>query len=55
MNALADGLIPYDGVPAKEYVTIAVPVTAIFIFLALVGIVFAIVCLVFNFMFRKKR
>ena len=49
------GLIPYDGIPTKEYVAVAIPLAVIYIFLAIAGIIFAIVCLVFNFVYRKKR
>jgi gamma-aminobutyric acid type B receptor len=49
------GLVPYDGIPTKEFVAIAIPVTVIFVFLASAGIIFAIVCLIFNFIYRKKK
>ena len=50
-----DGLVPYDGVPTKEFVAIALPVTVIFVFLASAGIFFAIACLIFNFVHRNKK
>ncbi len=50
-----DGLVPYDGVPIEEIETVAVPLTVVYSILASAGIVFAIVCLTFNFTFRKRR
>lgn len=49
------GSIPYDGVPNKETVTVHPAVTSIYIILALGGIVFAIVCLIFNFIYRNEK
>ncbi len=49
-----DGLIPYDGVPIEEIVTVAVPLTVIYSAFASAGIIFAVVCLIFNFIFRKN-
>ena len=51
---IADG-VPYDGVPEEEVVTVHVSVTAIFVFLATAGLVFTVLCLVFNFTYRKKK
>ena len=39
----------------KEFVAIAIPVTVIFVFLASAGIIFAIVCLIFNFIYKNKK
>ncbi len=50
-----DGLVPYDGVPIEEIETVAVPLTVIYTLLATAGIIFAIVCLVFNFVFRQRK
>ena len=47
--------IPYDGEPREEFVTIMVPVTTIFLILNIVGIVYAVICLMFNAIFHKKR
>ena len=47
--------IPYDGVPIEVVVTVGLSVTVIFLFLATAGIVFAVACLVFNFIFRNKK
>ena len=52
---LLGGLVPYDGITDKVLVTVALPVTLIFVVLASAGIIFAILCLVFNFVFRNKR
>ena len=49
------GLIPYDGVPIEEDVTVALPLTVIVILLATAGIAFTIACLIFNFVFREKK
>ena len=49
------GLIPHDGVPRQELVTIALPVTIILSFLNIFGIMCAMICLLFNIIFRKKR
>ena len=50
-----DGLIPYDGVPVEEDVSVTLSVTVIFFILSSAGIVFAIVCLIFNFIFRNRK
>jgi len=36
-------------------VTVAISITVIFSILATAGIVFAVVCLVFNYIFRNKK
>ena len=48
-------LVPYDGVPTIEYVTVAIPVTVVYVLLSVAGIIFAILCLIFNFVYRNKR
>ena len=55
MFPMLDGLVPYDGVPTEEYVTVGVPVTVVYILLSVIGIIFAVLCLIFNFMYRNKR
>ena len=50
-----DELIPYDGVPREEIVTIHPAVTSVYIILASAGIVFAIACLIFNFVHRTAK
>ena len=52
---MLDGLVPYDGVPNDEYVTVGVPVTVVYILLSVIGIIFAVLCLIFNFVYRNKR
>ena len=49
------GHIPYDGEPREEFVTVMVPVTAIFIVLNISGIIYAVICFMFNAIFHKKR
>ena len=55
MLLMLDGLVPYDGVPGEEYVTVAIPVTVVYILLSVAGIIFAVLCLIFNFVYRNKR
>lgn len=52
---IPDGEIPYDGVVLTEQATVDISVTIIFAILASGGLVFAAFCLVFNFIFRKKK
>lgn len=47
--------VPYDGVPLQELVTIHPALTALVSLLVAVGLVFSVVCLVFNIVFRKKK
>ena len=47
--------MPYDGMPIRVIDTAMAPITVIIDLLAVAGIVFAIVCAIFNFAFRKKR
>ena len=47
--------VPYDGVPEEEVVTVHTSVTVILAILATAGLVFTVVCLAFNFIFRKRR
>ena len=49
------GLVPYDGVPTEKEVSVDLSLTVIFSILATAGIVFGVVCLAFNFIFRDKR
>ena len=51
---MTDG-IPNDGIPIEEVVTVALPLTVVFAVLATAGLLFAVVCLAFNFAFRKRR
>ena len=50
----ADG-VPNDGIPIEEVVTVSLGLTVVYVFLATAGIMFAVVCLAFTFIFRKKR
>ena len=50
-----EGHIPYDGEQREEIVTIATPVTTVLSFLNVCGIICAVVCLLFNIIFRNKR
>jgi len=49
------GIIPHDGVPVEQDVTVAFPLTVTLSILAFAGIVFSVVCLAFNCIFRKKK
>ena len=55
MTCIPGGVIPYDGVPMEQEVAVAIPIIVIFSILAAVGIVFSVVCLAFNFIFRRKK
>ena len=46
--------VPYDGLPSEEYVTIALPVTVIFTALNIIGIIYAVICLLFNAIYHKN-
>ena len=48
-------VVPYDGVPVNETVGLAVPVTVVYTLLTAVGLVFTVVCLVFNIVYRKRK
>ncbi len=50
-----DGLVPYDGVPIEETVTVNVSLTVIYTLMATAGIIFTIICLGFNFIFRDRK
>ena len=50
-----DSIIPYDGVPRKEILTVHPALTAIFIIVGSVGILFAIACLIFNIICRNAK
>ena len=54
MYNCADG-IPSDGIPIEEVVTVSIGLTVVYVILASVGIVFAIICLTFTFIFRERR
>ena len=47
--------IPNDGIPDEDIVTVHIGITVVYVTLATAGLVFAVVCLVFNLVFRQKR
>ena len=48
--------VPYDGVAVNEEVlAVHLSLTVILIFLSCAGILFSIVCLLFNFFFRNTK
>ncbi|CAI8049960.1 Gamma-aminobutyric acid type B receptor subunit 2, partial [Geodia barretti] len=47
--------IPYDGVPFKDVVTVSVALTVVYVILATAGLVFAVACVLFTLVFRKKK
>ena len=49
-----EGITP-DGIPKLVIVSTALPLTVIYYILAIVGIIFAVVCLFFNIIFRKRK
>ena len=54
INSVIGGT-PYDGVPIEVLETVDLSLTVIFIVLSTFGIVLAIVCLIFNFIFRERK
>lgn len=52
---LVGGPVPYDGIPIVEIVTVALPLTVIYSLCATGGIMFVIVCLLFNFLCRDRK
>ena len=52
---IADGIVPYDGVPIEVEVHASLALAVVIYILAAAGVVFAIVCLVFNFAFRQRK
>ena len=51
---MADG-IPNDGIPIEEVVTVSISLTVVYVILATAGLVFAVVCLLFNLIYRQKK
>ena len=51
----AGGILPYDGVPTNETVSVAVEITVIYTLMTAVGIAFAFMCLGFNIAFRNTK
>ena len=54
IHETSDG-VPIDGVPNLKVVTVSLGVTVVYMMLATTGFGFAIVCLLFTFVFRNKR
>ena len=54
MNLILAG-VPYDGMPTAVIETVHISLTVIFAVLSTIGIVFTIVCLAFNFVFRDRK
>ena len=53
--ACSGGAIPYDGSPQDVVDGIHVAIMAVFFVLGFIGLVLAVMALVFNLLFRKKR
>lgn len=49
------GYIPYDGTARTKMTTIALPVTITLSIINAIGIIFAVICLLFNIIYRKRR
>ena len=49
------GHIPHDGVPMKAPSTVILPVALTVILLNVGGIAFALICLIFNIVYRNKK
>lgn len=49
------GRVPHDGLPDSDIATIFVSVAVMFTLLDVCGLAFALVCLVFNVLFRDKK
>ncbi len=50
-----DGAVPVDGMPREQLVTILQPLVIVYYCLATIGLIFAFVCLLFNFIFRNRK
>lgn len=50
----SDG-VPFDGIPTRRTETVSTILSAVIDIFAAAGIVLAIVCLIFNFIFRSKK
>ena len=49
------GPIPYDGITMRQDVSIHPALSSIYMILASTGIVFAVICLIFNYSYRKTK
>ena len=50
-----NGSIPYDGVPLKNIATVHPALTTVCILVASAGIMFTVISLVFNFIYRNAK
>ena len=55
LHIVLDGLIPYDGTIQYEQSTVNIAITIVCSVLATAGLTCAIVCIIFNFVFRKRK
>ena len=46
--------IPNDGTPIVDIVTVSLGLRVLFVILATAGMVFSVVCILFNLIFRQK-
>ena len=51
---VTDG-VPYDGVPEDDIEKVHVSLTITFCLLSTMGIVFALSCMLFNYLYRDRR
>ena len=52
---VAAGGIPNDGIAIEEVVTVSLSLTVVYVILATAGIVFAVLCLSFNLLYKQKK
>lgn len=50
----SDG-VPFDGIPTMRMETVSIILAVVVYTLVAAGVVFAMVCLIFNFIFRNKK
>lgn len=55
MHILSGGNVPYDGSPVEAVDHTHVALTVIYVLLGILGLVFAVACLIFNTLFKNKR
>ena len=48
-------LVPHDGSVQNDTATVILPVAVVLILFEIAGLVFAIICLVFNIVYRNKK
>ena len=49
------GGVPFDGIPARRTETVSLALAVVIYLFAVAGIIFAIVCLTFNCVFRNRK